>query len=462
MSLPAEIIPLCAIFAPAFTSPTYRKAWILIIGTILAKGNRTVTSALRVLGLEKGNDWSKYHHVLNRARWSGLRVSGILLQLLVKTFSASRGIVFIAVDETLERRWGPKIRKRGHWRDSLASGRNMNVSTSGVRWLVFALVVSLPWTPYEWSLPFLVITLSTPKVSEKLGIRHKTVAQRTAQVVCWLRRTLPGREIHLIGDGAYSVIHLGLRAQACGVTLIAPLRLDARLFDHPAAPITASGKKRRGRPAKVGQRLPNLTEVATASTTLWHRGKLAWYGGQSEVVDWATGTALWYSTGTPPLFIRWVLVRDPAGKRPLRAYFSTDTYQQAPAIIADFVKRWSIEVTFEEVRAHLGVETQRQWSDKAIERTTPALLGLYSLITLMAVAFFQDESIPVFQAAWYKKPHASFHDVLASVRLRLWRHMLFQTSTISPDVLLFTTDSSVSLDSDRSIPLKRILSAACY
>jgi len=459
MFLPAEIIQLYTAFAPAFTAPTYRKAWILVIGTILAQGNRTVTAALRVLRLDEGKSWAKYHHVLNRAQWSGLEVSAILLRFLVRTFVAERDVAFISVDETLERRWGPKIHKRGHWRDSLASGRNMNVSASGIRWLVFAIVVSPPWTPYDWSLPFLSIPLTTPKVSKKLGIRHRTVTQRTAQVICWLRRTLPGQEIHLIGDGAYSVVRLGLRAQACGVILVAPLRLDARLFDHPPS---TSGKRGRGRPPVVGQRLPTLENVATAASTLWHRGKLSWYGGHTEVVDWVTGTALWYTTGTPPLFIRWVLVRDPAGERPLRAYFTTDVYQSAPSIITDFVKRWSIEVTFEEVRAHLGLETQRQWSDKAIERTTPALLGLYSLIVLMAVSFFQDGRIPLPKAGWYKKSHASFHDILTSVRRHLWKHLLFQTSPISPDVRLFSDQFSVPQDSDLSEPLKRILSAACY
>jgi hypothetical protein len=151
---PAEIIALYATFAPAFTNPTYQKALILVIGAILTKGHRTVTASLRVLGLEEEKNWSKHHHVLNRAQWSGLQVSTILLRLLVETFVPERGVVTIVVDETLERRWGPRIRKRGHWRDSLASGRNMNVSTSGIRWLVFALVVSVPWTPYSWALPF--------------------------------------------------------------------------------------------------------------------------------------------------------------------------------------------------------------------------------------------------------------------------------------------------------------------
>jgi len=325
------------------------------------------------------------------------------------------------------------------------------VSSSGLRWLSFGVVVKLPWSQLYWSLPFLHVLLTTPKVSAKQGFRHHTVAQRSRQVVCWLRRTLPGRRIKLIGDGAYSVIELGLRCQAQGVTLIAPLRLDARLFDQPPSRLTATGQKRRGRPAQVGQRLPNLAQIATAQHTVWQRSRIDWYGGQTEIVDWTSGTALWYSTGTPPLPIRWVLVRDPQAKRDTVAYFSTDQHQPAPTIIADFVKRWSHEVTFEESRAHLGIETQRQWSDKAIERTTPVLFGLFSLVVLMAHALSPDAQIPVSQSAWYHKSQPTFHDLLFLVRRRLWSHLLFQTSASPPDVRLF------------SIPqVELLLSAVCY
>lgn len=451
MFLPAEIIPLFESFRPVFTEPTYQKALVLVIGTVLTKGRRTVTAALRVMGLEQEGDWSKYHHVLNRAKWDGLMLSYILLHLIVDTFVVMGAPVEITVDETLERRWGPKISKRGHWRDSLASGRKMNVSTSGLRWLVFCVVVKLPWSDLYWSMPFLSVLLTTPKVSETLNQRHRTVAKRTMQVVAWLRRALPGREIKLIGDGAYSVIELGLRCQSQGVTLIAPLRLDARLFDYPPSRLKPDGTKRPGRPPVVGQRLPKLEDVALFKTTCWHRCRIDWYGGESEVVDWATGIAFWYSTGTTPLLLRWVLVRDPKGQAETVAYFSTDIHQAAPHIIADFVKRWSIEVSFEEARAHLGVETQRQWSDLAIERTTPALFGLFSLVILMAHAFSPDGSIPLPQAAWYHKTHASFHDLLSLVRRRLWCHFLFQTSHFSPDLRLFSPSQ-----------VNTLLSAVCY
>lgn len=447
MFLPAQIIPILEHFAPAFTAPTFQKAQLLVVGTLLAKGRRTVTSALRAVGKSQEPGWSKYHHVLNRSRWSGLQVSQLLLQRIVTTLVAEREIVTIAVDETLERRWGPQIRKRGHWRDSLASSKKVHVSSSGLRWLVLAVVVNVAWTDYAIALPFLSLLLTTPKVSAQLGKRHKTVAAATGQVVIWLRRILPGRPIHLVGDGAYAVIALGLTCQRHQVTLIAPLRLDARLFEPPCS----AQKKRVGRPPLVGARLPNLEQVAVAPTTQWQRSRVTWYGATTTFVDWTTGAALWYSTGTAPLPIRWILVRDPAGERATRAFFVTDPALDAPSIIAGFVKRWSLEVTFEESRAHLGVETQRQWSDQAIERTTPALFGLFSLVVLMAHALYPDGRWPLPQSAWYPKSKASFHDLLTLVRRRIWHHFLLQTDAVSPDLRLITPQR-----------FDHLLSAVCY
>ena len=447
MFLPPEIIAVIAHFAPAFTRPSYQKAIVLLAGTILTRGRRTVTAALRSAGLQQHKQWAKYHHLLNRASWSGLTLSGLLLQLLVTTLVASGATVDMVTDETLERRWGRKISKRGHWRDSLASSKGLNVSTSGLRWLVLAVAVKLPWSRHYWALPCLSVLLTTPKVSHQLGKRHKTVAQVTGQLAQWARRVLPGRRIKLIGDGAYSVIELGLRCHASGITLIAPLRLDARLFGWPPA----RSQKGQGRPPIVGQRLPNLEQVARQASTCWQRSQLAWYAGGHKVVDWTSGTALWYSSGTAPLPIRWVLVRDPAGQLPTRAYFSTDLAQPAPTIVADFVKRWSLEVTFEESRAHLGVETQRQWNDQAIERSTPALFGLFSLVILLGQALYPDDQLPLPQSAWYTKTEATFSDVLAIVRRALWHDFNYQTSAVNPDMVLIPRAD-----------LERLAYAVCY
>src|SRR5437870_7082743 len=225
MFLPSPIITVLAHFEPLCTAPTWKKVVILFVGTVLARGRRTVTTALRQMGLQMDRHFSGFHQVLNRARWSPLEVSRRLLQVLVDTFVRAGGTVEMVMDETLERRWGRKISKRGHWRDSLRSSKERSVSTSGLRWVTMAVVVNLPWTKRRWALPFLSVLATTPKVSAALGKRHKTTARIAQQLVLVVRRWLPTMPIKVIGDGAYSVIELGLIGVYQRVRLLSRLRL---------------------------------------------------------------------------------------------------------------------------------------------------------------------------------------------------------------------------------------------
>jgi hypothetical protein len=247
-----------------------------------------------------------------------------------------------------------------------------------------------------------------------------------------VRRWLPDRSIKLMGDTAYRVLELGLHANAEQVTLITTGRLDAVLHEPPPE----RTRHTIGRPRVGGLRLPALEQVLEDPETIWQKLTLDWYGQGERTLEICSGTALWYRYGADPLPIRWVLTRDPLGKRPPKAIFSTDPTQTAEQIISDFMKRWSLEVTFEEGRAHLGIETQRQWSDLAIERSTPLLFGLYSLVTLFGQALHPHGQIPVAQAAWYRKHTATFRDLLAVVRQHLWGYGTFPTSLTDPDVVL--------------------------
>ncbi|MGE3438873.1 MAG: transposase [Blastocatellales bacterium] len=346
-----------AIFQSAFTSPTWDKAQVLIIGALLARGRRTVTAALRQMGRGQEEDFSLYHHVLNRARWAPLELSRLPLQALIKAFVAASGSLTFVIDETLERRWGPMIRKRGHFRDSLLSSRKKSVSNSGLRWIVLALVVNLPWTRRCVALPVMSVLAPSPKVNQQLKRRHKTIAQWARQMITKVRRFVPGVPIKLIGDGAYSAVELGLRCQTLDVALIAPLVLDAQLFE-PAPPRPLSGRKKRaGRPPEKGARLPKLSAVLADPKTAWELITVEWYDGQMRSLEMTTGAALWKRSGLKALPIRWVLVRDPSGELDPKAYFTTDPRQTAVEVLEAFVLRWTIEVTFEESRAHLGVET---------------------------------------------------------------------------------------------------------
>jgi hypothetical protein len=251
-------------------------------------------------------------------------------------------------------------------------------------------------------------------------------------MISLVRSFLPDRSIKLMGDTAYSILELGLHANHRQVTLVTPGRLDAVLHDPPPE----RTRHTIGRPRVVGKRLPSLEQVLQDPETVWQKLTLDWYGQGERTLEICSGTALWYRYGCDPLPIRWVLTRDPKGQHPPKALFSTDPAQAAEQIVRDCMKRWSLETTFEESRAHLGIETQRQWSDLAIERSTPLLFGLYSLVALFGQALHPHGQLPVAQAACYRKQTATFRDVLALVRRHLWGHGTFPTSPTDPGVVL--------------------------
>ena len=234
-----------------------------------------------------------------------------------------------------------------------------------------------------------------------------------------INRWLPRRRIVIVGDTAFASVDF-LGAVRNYVSVVTRLRLDANLY-APAPP----RRPGRGRPAVKGKRLPTLTQVLHDAGTAWQRHTVTlWYGRTNRVVEIATGTAVWYRGGSPPVPIRWLLVRDPLGELPPQAFLCTDLDAAPVDILQWFVSRWQLEVTFQEVRAHLGVETQRQWSDLAIMRTTPALLGLFSLVALWAHDLAADTPLVPATAAWYPKRHCTFSDAIAAVRREIWHHQV--------------------------------------
>jgi hypothetical protein len=431
MALTEPIDMVLREFESAFSQPTWIKAQVLIVGTLLTRGRRTVAAALRQMGLRDEPHFSLYHQVLNRARWSTLDLSRRLLYLLVQTFVAVGDELTFVIDETLERRWGRRIRTRGHYRDPLASSKQCSIATSGVRWIVLTLIITPPWTQRSWALPVLSVPAPSPEVSQRLGVRHKTVPHRARQMMLVIRRWLPGGQMTIIGDQTYSVLELGSACARWGVRLIAPLRLDAALY----APAPPRRRGTNGRPRVKGERLPKLEQVLKDPQTIWQRVRVQWYNGHRRGLEVTSGTGVWYRIGQPVLPVRWVIVRDPTGQLDPRAYFSTRPSDQPRGLVQTFVKRWTIETTFEESRAHLGIETQRQWSDQAIARTTPCLFGLYSLVALLAHALHPTGKIPISTSAWYQKSHATFADVLAAVRQHLWGTFSYPTSAHDPDLV---------------------------
>ena len=406
MPLPPAILKVLSPFACLFTEPTWNKAQTLLVGAILAPRKRTITAALRVMGLANRCDFAKYHQVLNRAAWSPLKASRTLLGLLLSTFDSGGPLVF-GIDETLERRWGAAIKAKGIYRDAVRSSHSHFVKCSGLRWITLMLVTPVPWAERNWALPILTALAPSERYCQQQGVRHKKLTDWARQILLLIRRWLPDREIVVVADSGYSVLDLLHVCQRLSdpITMITRLRLDAALYE-PAPP---RRKGQVGRPRRKGKRLPTLASVLWDASTAWCRTEVSWIDDQQRSVEVASGTAVWFHSGKAPVPIRWVLIKDPLGEFDPQALLCTDSSVDALRIVTFFVLRWRLEVTLEEVRAHLGVETQRQWSDLAIARSTPILLGVFSWVTLAAHELQAQEGVfPVRRAAWYRKTLTNF------------------------------------------------------
>jgi hypothetical protein len=307
------------------------------------------------------------------------------------------------------------------------------VKASGLRWLGCMLLTPIAWANRVWALPFLTVLCPSERFYAQRGRRHQTLRERAWQIIRLVRRWLPGREIVFVADSSFAALEwLALVARLPRVSVITRLRLDAALYDPP--PPRDPGQ--RGRPRLKGKRRPTLEAVLADEKTPWSTLTIDdWYGEGPREVDIATDTALWYHSGKPPVAIRWVLIRDPQARCKPQALLSTNLEHTCEQMLAWFVRRWTMEVTFEDARAHLGMETQRQWNDRAIARTTPALLSLYSIITLTAQLLIEKGATCVRSTAWYRKTRPTFADAIALVRRQLWEHIHFSTSPQETDMI---------------------------
>ena len=398
--VPPVLVSLMAAFRSFFTAPVWDHVLVLVTGAILTPGKRTVSAVLRIMGLSEAADFALYHHVLSQAHWDSRVIARRLLSLILERLLPS-GPVIIGIDDTIERRW---------------------------------------------ALPFLTILAPSQRSDDTKGRRHKTLTDWARQGILQVRRWMPNRLIVIVADSSFAVIELiaAVRRHVCFVTR---LRLDANLFEP--APERRGG---RGRPRKKGCKLRKLAEVLTDKATVWTAITMAeWYGGKRCRLEYVTGTAIWYHGGLPPVPIRWVLVRDPTGTRKPQAFLCTDLDATPAAILGWFVHRWSMETTFQETREHLGIETQRQWSDLAIARSTPALFGLFSLVTLWAAEAKGAAALHPRSAAWYVKDEPTFSDAIATVRRVLWTVPDFSISRLNPE----NVEIPAAL-------LQRLIEAVCY
>ena len=444
LHLPPSFVAWLAPFLAAFSRRTRSTTAALATGALLSVGPRTVTNCLRALGLAEHPSFTAFHRVLNRNTWSGLALARTLLHMIVAAFVPT-GPIIIGLDHTLERRRGPHIGPAGRFYDASLRADMPKPTSRGLRWLSAMVLVKVPFASRIWALPVLTALTPSKAWSERQGQRHRTVTEWARLLLLALRRWLPERTIVAVMDGEFAALEL-LHALRPSMVIITRMRKDARLFDLP------SNEDKPGRPARKGARQPLLSARIVDPATRWLRvvqsSRTSWRS--SGWIEYAYGTALWHHGGKPIVPILWVLVRYPDARREPEAFLCTDTSASPRDVLDCFNRRWAVETTYEEARAHLGMETQRQWSDPAIFRTTPMLLGLYSVVTLYVHQNAARLALSPRRAAWYPKPAATFADALARLRQHLWFERIV-TSTTNTDMTEPTSPA-----------IQRLIEAVCY
>jgi hypothetical protein len=444
LTLPTELMLVIVNFAPLFSKAVFEHAKVLLVGALLAPGKRTVTACLRVCGKSQEKNFQTYHRFLNRAQWSALAGSRILLKLLLAAFSPTGTLVF-GLDDTIERRRGGKIAAKGIYRDPVRSSHSHFVKASGLRWLCCMLLTEIGWAKRIWALPFLSVLCPSQRFYQERKRRHQTLVERAWQIIQLLSRWLPTRSLVFVADSSFAVLDLLKQVSTLpNASLLTRLRLDAALYD--AAPERKVGQT--GRPRLKGKRRRTLAALLLDASTEWTRD---WYGKGEREIDICSEVAVWYHCGKLPVEIRWVLIRDVKGEFQAQALLSTNANHLPEEMVAWFMRRWQMEVTFEESRRHLGIETQRQWNELAIGRSTPCLLGLFSVVTLVAESLQTDTKQWLGVAAWYRKKQPTFSDAIALVRGCLWNNCHFSMSSSEVEVIKIP----------RAL-LERLTDALCY
>src|SRR5215510_14205368 len=281
LSLPIAFSSAIGVFAPVFSRPVWQHVKVLMTGAVLAPGQRTVTAILRIMGRSAAPDFQTYHRVLNRAVWSPLTASRLLLRLFVAVCIPT-GVVVFGLDDTIERRRGEQITAKGIYRDPVRSSHAHVVKASGLRWLACMVLTPLSWADRVWALPLLTALCPSEPFYAQRGRRHQPLTARAGQLMRRVVRWWPGREMVLVADSSCAALELLDKvATLPRASVITRLRLDAALYDRP--PHRAPGTT--GRPHLTGKRRPTLEAVLADAKTQWTKLTVDhWYGeGPREI-----------------------------------------------------------------------------------------------------------------------------------------------------------------------------------
>lgn len=422
--------PLVKAFAPAFTRPTYGRFVLLLVGAIVTGGRRTVSRILWTVRSLLGGHPSSYHRFFSAARWSLWPLGRVLAEAVIAVVPPEQTIL-VAGDDTVAGHSGKRVYGRGCHRDAVRSSHRHTVTKWGHRWVVLAVLVKFPFASRRWALPVLC-ALYRPRTTtnDRERRRHKVPSELAQSLLAALLHWFPRRRFIFLGDGHFSGHELAdfAHRHRDRLTLIGRLRKGACLYAKP--PQRHRGRRVFGRPCRKGRRLrPPQEQVAHANR---HRLSVRWYGHTRRRVNVVSGKGIWYRRGLLAP-VRWVCVRDPISER-TDYFYSTDPRMTPRRIIELFAARWSIEVTFQEMRQHLGWETTRQRVRRSVLRAAPCLMGCFSVVALVYAAFVRGKNAPVRQTLCHHKTEPSFSDALFTVRRLLWENTILAQTPGAPIV----------------------------
>jgi DDE superfamily endonuclease len=422
LRLPKAAEPLVSAFSVAFTRPTFQRVLVLFLGAVLSLRHRTITGMLRAVGpLAKGH-WSDFHRVLSCRVWSAWPLAKVLAAMTLELIPTDQPVV-CPVDDTTQQHKGKHVYGNEWHRDACRSTHRHLAQVSGHKWVMLAINVTFPFASRPWALPVLCALYRLPGANTQ-NRRHKTPTDLARQLMATLIHWFPRRKFILVGDGGFASHGLSRFCHRHGrhCTLVSRFHSDANLYELPEK----EHSPRRGRPRIKGRKLPKAQEVVEVAKAKGKRFTVNWYGGQTRQVELIWGEGHWYKVNEGMTPVRWVFIHDAQGTHRDEYVYSTDPTLPPDQIVSLFTARWNIEVTFQEVRAHLGLATPRNWSAKSVLRTTPCLLGLFSLVSLIFHRHTRGRAIRPATDAWYAKPEPTFSDAIACVRRLCWSEILQQ------------------------------------
>jgi len=422
MNVPNFALPILSMLRPTFSSPTYNRFLVLLLGALLTTGRRTITNILRTVRHQAPGHGSSYHRVFSQRRWSTWVMAQALIRFLLDHV-VPPGPVLLAGDDTVTEHPGPKVFGKGRHRDGVRSSHSYTAYRWGHKWVVVSVLVKLPFARRPWALPVLVALYRPPEWDREHGTRHKTPAHFARLLLARLLRWFPQRHFIFVGDMGYGTSETArfCRQHRRHLTIVSKFYGDAALYEPPP-PRTCHTI---GRPRVKGQKLASPQEVVV-NTTKRTCLTVAWYGGTTREVEIVTGTGHWYRIGEDLVEVRWVYVHDCTGTHRDEYFFTTDITMEPQQIVECYTQRWSIETTFQECREYLKLESTKGYGQRTVLRVAPCLFGLYTIVVLLYRQL--PSSASTLRAIfWRGKSTVTFSDMLTCVRRAVWEQWCFHT-----------------------------------